>query len=123
MTVKKGRINRQRLSQLLDGVVVAASEIKSYAQIRVDDRRKRIQLNRTFTFGDGFIKSAEADQRVVAQPLMPRGIVWFELDRPLVLTHRPGEIHVKEIKLAERAARFSHLRIKLKGFECRFLCF
>src|SRR5690349_13616178 len=123
MGVEEGGINRKRLSQLLDGLVVATSEIKSDAEIRVDDRREGIKVNRAFTFGDGFIKSSKADQRVIAKPLMRGSVVWVELNRALILTHRPGKIHVEEIELAEGGVRFCHLGVELQRLQRSFFRF
>ena len=51
------------------------------------------------------------------------GVVWLELNRALVLTHRPGKIHVEEIELAEGDVRFGDIGVELQSFERSFFRF
>ena len=83
--------------QLRNRVVVAAGNVKSAAVICVDNRRERIEFNRTLTLGNRFLKSAEAGQWTVAVPMMRSGIVRLERDRALKFANGSGKINIVKI--------------------------
>src|SRR6266496_6268150 len=64
--VKGCWIDVERLPQLRDSLVVAVGVIEGFAQVRVNNYRQRIYLNRALTLGNGLLESSEAGQDVVA---------------------------------------------------------
>ena len=61
--VEEARIELERLSLLRNRLVVAAGVDKACCQIRVDDRRQRIELDRAFALSDCLFECPSADQR------------------------------------------------------------
>src|SRR5437868_5954227 len=97
MGVKKCWIEGDSFSQLRDGLVIATGDIKRCAEVGIDNRRKRIELNRAFAFGNRFLKSAKTGHRSVAVPVMRRGAVRLELNRALKFPNGCGKIEIVEV--------------------------
>src|SRR3977135_1937963 len=117
MRVEECGIDLERLSKLSDGLVVAVGVVQGCAEVRVNNWRQWIQLNRALPFGNSFLESSEGCQSVVTEPVMCCRVVRLELDRAFVFAHGAGQIDfAKEEHFAECEGRFGQIGIKAESF-------
>ena len=77
-----------------DGFVGAPRPHVRVPHIRVDDQRKRIELDCAFHLRDRFIESTQADKGGTSVPLMRGGVIRVELDCALILTFGARKIDI-----------------------------
>ena len=92
--------------ELCDRFGIATGHVIGVTKINVDRERERIELERTFVFGNGAIVISDAFKDAIAKPMMGRGIVGIQFDCFLELADRRRKSKGGGIDISQRSVRF-----------------
>src|SRR5437667_11256449 len=102
MLVVKASIHFQRFAQLRDSFIVAACVTVIAAQVRVDDERKRIELDGSLSLADRVVESAQCGQSDVAILLVRNRVIWVQLNLALKFPIRLRGIEIVKLTRARK---------------------
>src|SRR5262249_26996207 len=118
--VVKVRIHLHGLAQLTDRLIITSGVSEHRSDVRIDNDRQWIELERALHLGDRFVEFSKRDQSAFGVPLMGRRVIWIQLDRALKFPPRFRKRKIiGEQRHAEGSVCFAQSRVELQRFHRR----